>query len=162
MQTSYRDILKKSFEEVLEKFSFMFGEISTKEELVKSLQIIQAEGHEFMQAQAEMSFSGTINGKLILIVPSAMCLEIATNALGVELDGTNEKECAKDALKELLNITCGQLLLGIAGKEPAFNLSIPETTIIDQETWKAFINDEEIIVFMVEDYPTLLKLEISQ
>jgi CheY-like chemotaxis protein len=41
------------------------------------------------------------------------------------------RERALDSLKEMLNVTCGQLLTSFAGEGPVFDLSIPTVAELD-------------------------------
>ncbi|MDM8539151.1 hypothetical protein QUF70_20550, partial [Desulfobacterales bacterium HSG17] len=48
------------------------------------------------------------------------------NMLGIEEDETSTSEQQYDALKELLNVICGNLLPEIAGKEAIFKVGMPQ------------------------------------
>jgi hypothetical protein len=55
---------------------------------------------------------------------------LATNVLGMEAEELSP-EHARDALKELVNVTCGELLVALSGKKTVFNLSVPVIEKID-------------------------------
>ncbi|MBW2123555.1 MAG: chemotaxis protein CheX, partial [Deltaproteobacteria bacterium] len=107
-----KELLATVFCEVLERFSFLFGELISKEEIPET-------GSRYLQAT--MAFRGVISGKLVLAVPEAMCPVIAGNVLGMEPVEALKIIQSDDALKELLNITCGQVLTALVGDEPVFD-----------------------------------------
>lgn len=56
-----------------------------------------------------MSFTGAMQGECLLMVPEALCPEIAANILGLDTDDELAAMRAQDALKELLNVTCARI-----------------------------------------------------
>jgi len=108
---------------------------------------------------ARMTFSGPQSGGLELALPVSLAPQIAANMLGVE-----ESECAqpgpgKDAVKELLNVICGQILTTVAGTEPVFDLSVPEVTEVDDAAWRALRDRPGIVALQVDDLGLLLHLD---
>lgn len=74
---------------------------------------------------AAISFSGPFSGTLVMRVSSDVLQELAANMLGVEEEETRATE-QQDALKEVLNVLCGNLLPVVAGKQAVFDLDPPE------------------------------------
>ena len=74
-------------------------------------------------------FSGPFSGTLFLGVSAGMLPELAANMLGVD-EGDDAPPLAKqqDALKELANMICGNILPRIAGVEAEFNVYAPQLT----------------------------------
>ncbi len=72
-----------------------------------------------------VNFKGPFSGKLIMNVSEKILPEIAANMLGVEEDETGIEE-QYDAIKELINVICGNLLPEIAGKKAIFKVGTPE------------------------------------
>jgi len=155
LQTELNFKLSQIFSEVMEKFAFMFTDPTTKEDLSDKVNNFSSD-----IIMAEMNFKGNIKGTLSIALPIYMALEIGINALGIEADQDAEKSCAQDALKELINVLCGQVVILLAGREPVFDLSIPETHIITKNKWTELLKDKLSIPFIVEEYPVLFKLEI--
>ena len=93
-------------------------------------------------------------------VPPQMCAEIAANVLGIDPEDDLAQEQSVDALKEVLNITCGKMLPVLAGTEPVFDMSLPETLEINADAWTARLNEPGTLSFMVDDSPVLLRLLI--
>jgi CheY-specific phosphatase CheX len=73
-----------------------------------------------------VSFTGPFDGMLILAVSEGVLSELAANMLGLENGYSPTLEQQEDALKELVNVICGNLLPAIAGKEPVFHIGAPE------------------------------------
>lgn len=81
-------------------------------------------------------FSGPVRGKLELVVPEEMGATLAANLLGIE--PAEALAQGEDALKELLNIMCGQVLTAFHGSGAVFELSIPLALKIDKAAVEGF------------------------
>ena len=75
---------------------------------------------------ARISFSGDFCGTLVMKVSSIILEELAANMLGVDEEEKTTLDQQHDALKETLNIICGNLLPAVAGKQEIFNINAPE------------------------------------
>ena len=74
-------------------------------------------------AVARVSFHGPFAGELHLGVSRDMLPDLAANMLGMDEQATAPTpEQQADALRELLNVVCGNLLPAIAGAEAVFNV----------------------------------------
>jgi CheY-specific phosphatase CheX len=85
---------------------------------------------------ATMNFQGPQTGKLSLAVAQKVLTELAMNMLGEFEEGESPDEKGKDALKEILNMICGNLLTLWYGEDLVFNLSPPEILDSDAESGK--------------------------
>jgi two-component system, chemotaxis family, chemotaxis protein CheY len=137
--------------QILEQYAFMFGGPADKKDLPPCEAALKAVIH----------FTGRLLGRVTIAIPKSMGPLIAANVLGVEADDPLAVEKAEDALKELSNMTCGQLLTTIAGTEPVFDLDVPEVVSLDAVGWKAFLDEEETLLFMVDDRPMLLQFKVE-
>ncbi|MDJ0854929.1 MAG: chemotaxis protein CheX [Desulfobacterales bacterium] len=72
-----------------------------------------------------VTFSGPHQGEIFLAVNSAVLPELASNMLGMDDDEEPPKEHQEDALREALNVICGNLLPKIGGVEAVFDISVP-------------------------------------
>ncbi len=142
--------LTEIFCRVLEEFAFLFAEPVENEE------ITSAPGPGFT---AKMTFSGPITGQITLFVPESLIYVIAANALGVEPEDTQRAVLAQDALKELLNITCGQLLTALAGETPVFHLSVPVVSRLEANAAAAL---PDAVTLLVDDVPVSLHITVSE
>jgi hypothetical protein len=77
-------------------------------------------------AAATMVFRGPVCGRLTLHVASAILPTLTLNMLGEYGKEEERAERGLDALCEVLNMICGNLLPLWQGPEPAFKLSPPE------------------------------------
>jgi len=152
MQADLKATLSGVLENVLEQFAFMFCE---------PVEFDQVPVPDEPLLQASMTYSGPSTGSLAIAVPQALAAEVAANALGID-DEEESGAASHDALRELLNVICGQMLTAIAGEEPVFDLSIPEVTPCDGEAWQAMAADDKTAHFSVEDYPFLLRVEAPE
>jgi len=59
---------------------------------------------------ASISFAGPFEGTLALSASNELLPAIAANMLGLDFGQVPSQEIQRDALKELLNVTCGNLL----------------------------------------------------
>ena len=76
-------------------------------------------------ASAKVDFAGQFSGTLFVGVSQGILPALADNMLGTD-KGSASVEDQHDALKELANIICGNLLPVIAGTQAVFNVHPPE------------------------------------
>jgi CheY-specific phosphatase CheX len=153
MKTEQRELLNEVFCDVFEKLAFMFGEPTPKDDMPR-------EASEFVEVK--MGFTGPSHGSLEMVVPIEMCEEIAANVLGMDPEDDLVRERALDALKEMLNVTCGHILTSTAGEEPVFDLTVPVVREVDGAAWAAFLDDPETLSFIVDDSPAALKFTMEE
>jgi CheY-specific phosphatase CheX len=79
-----------------------------------------------------VSFSGPLNGRLVLKATSHILPGIAENMLGS--DSVDGSAVERDALGELANVMCGNLLPLIGGAQAVFVLSAPQEYAASQDT----------------------------
>jgi len=75
---------------------------------------------------ASMTFSGPCSGRLTLRVATEILPLLTQNMLGELEPDDSPEEKGRDALKEVLNMICGNLLTEWQGSDPIFHLSPPE------------------------------------
>ncbi len=150
MQTELQEKLTEVLTDVLEQFAFMFCEPTAPNP-------VPAPSGAMLRAS--MQFTGHSTGRLDVAAPQALAAEVAANALGID-EEEESAAAADDALRELLNIICGQILTAWAGEQPVFTLSIPHIAPCDDEAWQVMADDDRTVHFKVEDYPFLLRIEM--
>ncbi len=153
MNLERKQAMAGAFIDVFEKFAFMFAETVEREEI---LCLAVQRG-----LAAEMAFRGPLRGRLELAAPAQACPEIAANLLGMDPGDEAAESRGLDALKEMLNVACGNILTAIAGPEPVFDLSVPETREIDSAQWAEMAACEDTIPFLVDDTPMLLRMALA-
>ncbi|MFP4106242.1 MAG: chemotaxis protein CheX [Phycisphaerae bacterium] len=75
-----------------------------------------------------VEFSGAYRGVLGICVTNELMSEVATNMLGLDFGEQAPAEQQQDALKELANVVCGNILPEMAGADAVFDVSAPEVT----------------------------------
>ncbi len=149
MEENLNEVVSEVVCDVFEKLAFMFGEVSDEAELPQTAT---------KYVEASMTFSGDMTGTIALAVPAEVCPEIAANVLGMDPDDELVAAQATDALKEVLNVICGNLLTAIAGEEPVFDLSVPAVSNLDAEAWRVRLKEPNTHAFLVDDSPVLVQL----
>lgn len=146
------EVLGTVFCDVVEKMAFMFSD--EFEEGASPAGVRDA-------IRAFMEFRGPIEGTIALAVAKDLCPEIAANSLGLEPDDEDAISKSDDALKELLNVICGNFLTRVSGDEPIFDLTVPQVEDLDPEQWDALAQREGTCSFLVEDYPALIRVDVD-
>ncbi len=144
----------EAFSQVLGKLAFMFAEPVERGE----------SGERPEEAlQAEVTFSGPLHGRLSVAVPREWCSELAANILGVDEGDDAALENLTDALKELVNVTCGHVLTAVAGEQLQFDLSPPEVNELSEDDWGRLREDSETIPMIIDEMsPALLHFEVAE
>jgi len=145
-------LMMQVFSSVFENFAFMFVEDDPEEEEV---------GAQGPFLQAEISFkSKDVAGVMEIAAPVGFCNELAENILGDE--GADIPEGAgENALKEVLNVSCGYLLAEKFGTEEVFDLSIPKIRGGAEKQWHALLEGGAYDVFLIDEAPLLARLVLQ-
>jgi len=143
------DQLQLTFSNVLEQFALVYGAPAGSE-----LPALSAEDGEVLQAH--MTFSGRERGAMTLMAPFSLCREMAANALGVDVEDSRAGESAADVLGEVLNMTCGLLVMAREPDRPT-DLAPPAVVAVGREEWHGVAADEGTVSFDVEGRPALLQ-----
>ncbi len=138
--------------DVFENLSFMFGE---------TIDLDEAETDSNTFIKASMAFMGDKNGTIDLVVPSEIAVSLAYNILGIDEDEEMPPDSSIDALRELLNTICGQLMTTMFGDQPIFDLTVPKTKTLSLEEWNEIVDNEEYLAISIEDEPILIKAKVE-
>jgi CheY-specific phosphatase CheX len=126
MNERVTEILSAVAIETLKRLAFLFS-------------FPQDDNNRFMSNSmaASISFKGPFSGRLVMKMSALAALELSANMLGIdEIDEEKATiEQQSDAIKETLNVICGNLLPVIGGNRVEFCINAPQ--IISQA------NDEE-------------------
>ena len=152
MADAHLESLESTFLEVVEKLTFMFGEQAGKDE-------IDPEGEPWVEAR--MHFTGGKTGSLAVIVPQSLQPEIAANILGLDAEGLDTRAVLDDALREMLNVVCGHVLMALCGEAADFQLETPTNLELDGEQLSALLADTNTSAYLLDDEPVLLHLELA-
>lgn len=75
--------------------------------------------------QSEVQYTGPENGGLVCWCTRDFAIQLCANLLGIDPDQGNAQIGAEDAVREFMNVLCGQLVTSWFGHQAVFNLSIP-------------------------------------
>ncbi len=139
----------KSFCEVLERQVFLFADLIPPGDF---------DAGEEEYYVASIRFFGEITGRVELALPHSLVSEIATNFLGLQESEPAHSPRARDACKELLNVTCGHILTTLRGSEPIFDLSIPEIQNANPDQVMEMTALPGALTFSVEDSRAAMRL----
>ena len=132
MKTEHRGSLLSAITDVFEKFGFMFVETAGEP--------APDGGDEYLQAS--ITFSGPARGEISIAASPDLSRQLAANALGVPAGEANA-ETGQDALKELVNLICGELTVALFGEQPVFDLGVPRVDPIDGDRWRELYTDPQ-------------------
>lgn len=136
--------LAETFSRVLEDLAFMFTETGAD----------ITPGCVWLEGQ--IAYDGSRRGRLTLQCPRDFAIQLAANLLGVEPDDPEVGTRAADALRELMNITCGQLVTTLYGTDDVFTLSIPTVRELDATPPATTAPGRDAVLFSVEGHPLRL------
>ncbi len=111
-------------------------------------------------ALAEIRFAGPTCGSIQVAASLDFAGELASN-MGL-VDHPTEYQCL-DAIKELVNVSCGLVLplLATPPDRDVFDLSIPQAVPCDQSTdWTLWIQQDDVVVLEVGGYPVAARLNL--
>ena len=84
------------------------------------------------QLEGFIEFTGPVNGRLTLRCGEGVARSLASNLLGTEQDDLQTQTSAWDALAELLNVVCGNLVTVLFDDQKPFQLSPPQINTIPE------------------------------
>ncbi len=105
-----------------------------------------------------IDFKGTVSGQL-----SIECTSDFSNALAGNLLGLDESEITEahrwDALGELLNIICGNMVTRIFDDTTPFKLSAPQIDMVEEDSLPE--DTEQEVKLVIDDFPVKFGLTMS-
>jgi len=99
---------------------------------VASAVVSEEEAEAQLEAAVQVSFGGSLAGRLVLGVGGGILRHLTENMLGDEHAVTDRLQ--GDALGELANVICGNVLEMIGGKETRFHLDSPRPVSLGELT----------------------------
>ncbi len=104
------------FSEVLANLAFMFDDEEDHEPV---------SGEVWLETTIE--YRGSVGGCLRFWCSRDFSVLLAANLLGVDSNDEDAGAQGEDAVREFMNIVCGQLVTAVYSADEVFNLTIPET-----------------------------------
>jgi hypothetical protein len=85
--------------------------------------------------KVRVDFTGPFTGGMELALSASLLAELAANMLGTGEGTALSADEQRDALRELANVVCGNLLPAIAGSAQEFNIHTPYLASADGPEW---------------------------
>jgi len=111
---------------------------------------------------AWIEVTGSITGQIIVRCRRELGILLASNLLGIDPEDAQAQEKASDAIGEMLNVICGNLITNFFGAEKTFNVSIPRVADIESApenntNWAM----QETFFFLFDSHPIEFVLNVS-
>jgi CheY-specific phosphatase CheX len=85
------------------------------------------------ELQGTIEFTGKAGGELTIVCRESLAVSLAANLLGTSPDDETTQINSWDALAELLNVVCGNLVNVLFTSQSAFTISIPQINKIENQ-----------------------------
>lgn len=131
MNKELENIISDVAMETLEQLAFVFASSADEENLISDVPCVAA----------KVAFNGPFNGKLFMKTSNQVVDEITVNMLGIDEDEEVSSDQRCDALKETINVICGNILPEIADKKAVFNIDAPEV-LTESDDIEASLKDQ--------------------
>jgi len=144
MQKQQSATLETILSEVLANLAFMFGDDEVGE---------PAEDEGWLETT--IRYQGASTGTLKFRCTHGFSLLLAANLLGLDPDQGSQED-GDDAVKEFMNIVCGQLITAWHGAEDIYSFGIPEIKRLPVAPGMGDGECEEKVSLSVEEQPVQL------
>jgi len=111
---------------------------------------------------ARIAFSGPCSGDLGLMIEQPLAELIGTNMLGFAPGEHLIQDMIDDAVKELLNVVCGQFITSMFGSKPVFSLNIPQVFPLSAPVCNALVQSSPLLAFRVQGFTLLGSVRIRK
>lgn len=152
MNRTPREVVVEVFPRILEDLAFLFADPDDSQ---------FSSGMPHDAVKVSITFSGDRSGGIEMGLARSLGAEMASSLLGVDPSEASAGQIGDDALRELINVTCGHVLTSLAGEKPVFNLSIPAVERMDGDTWEALARDVDTVLFSVDGRPVHVRLRFD-
>lgn len=133
------------FSEVLANLAFMFVEDDAP-----------AVAPEDRWMETTIGYHGSACGSLRFLCTEGFARLLAANLLAIDPSDPAAGARAGDAAKEFMNIVCGQLVTTLHGSDKVFDITIPESRLLDSAPDLDAVGTLDHCTFSVEGYPVQL------
>ena len=151
MTDQEQQLLIATVADVCERFAFMFVDAP-----MDATPEFDADLH-----RATLAFKGPRQGTLALVAPPDMAHELAGNVLGLMDPDEVTDEVAGQALAELLNIICGELVAELFGKQVVVELGVPEIDHVPAAEVARLTADVNTVRLMVDEESVFVTLALT-
>ena len=108
---------------------------------------------------ATITFSGATSGTLAVCAPENLCVELAANILGTDVQDPDARLRGADTLGEVANIAAGHIATRI---EPNMQTDLypPIVRRMTRGEWDRVASSSAARLYLVEDHPLILSLNL--
>jgi chemotaxis protein CheY-P-specific phosphatase CheC len=106
-----------------------------------------------------VEYSGKHAGELCLILEHPLASRIAARILGMEDMNDLSNDMIEDAVRELMNVVCGNFVTLMYGYTPVLNVSIPKVTQIGSVVCNQLMTSPNVCTFTVDEAPVLAQIK---
>ncbi|MFA5864565.1 MAG: chemotaxis protein CheX [Phycisphaerae bacterium] len=103
------------------------------------------------QLMGTIEFTGPVNGKLVVRCSDSFSSVLAGNLLGIDPADQHIQANAWDALEELLNVVCGNLVNVLFDRNKTFRLSSPRIDLIQPLGTNDIDELDQIVYLRLDD-----------
>lgn len=146
-QSDQMSVVCRTFAEVLEKTASMSAD---------AVPVMALPTPNERCLRGGITFTGVVAGDIVLAMPESMCQEMAANILGCESGDASASEQSGDALKEVISVTCGNVLAALVGLGSRCSMRSSEIESLSKEGWVALTKDPHSVGFRIGQDPVLL------
>jgi hypothetical protein len=100
--------------------------------------------------ETTIGYRGPVSGDLTFRCPQPFTHLLAANLLGADPQTGVAEEQAHDAVKEFMNIVCGQLVTALHGTDEVFTLTIPGVRLLATPPDLTWNDDDHVSTLWVE------------
>jgi hypothetical protein len=132
--------------EMFEKMGFMLGDIAEKGSF---------DPGSGGWLRGSIVFSGGRTGSVAINIQKHAGAILAANILGFESENEAAPEDIVDAIKEFLNVLCGNVLTMLYGNKLVFNMGIPEVSETTGDAVKMDLDTEDAGFVTADGQPVI-------
>ena len=150
MQEQQTATLTTIFSEVLADLAFMFTDDNQTEP-----------SSDDSWLDTTIAYEGSTCGTLRFRCTTEFSVLLAANLLGTQPGDADADAQAKDAVKEFMNILCGQFITAMHGTEDVFNLSIPTIRELEEAPDLSICDGDQSSTLSVEGHVVQLSYSLD-
>lgn len=135
---------------VLEKYAFVFADAVGLDEAGEPVNVLLA----------KVAFCGAAQGELQVAMPMDLAAEIAANVLGSEPSEVTPA-LLNDAVGELGNVLCGNLLKALTSPDKIFDLQPPLVTAANSADWQTLVASPQTLALDCDGQVALVQFNFK-
>ena len=139
MSSTTAQSLRQATASTFEELTLLFPEAELSEE----------QGAAPWRVAVAVDFRGPFHGRLVLRASDAVLPHVAANMLGD--DAAGEPPLQRDALGEVANVVCGNVLPVIGGRDAVFHLAAPQVVPVEAPAARPGDEPEASVCFGIEE-----------